>query len=528
MILRRLLTPTIAKKVSFLLAVIALSGIAALGSVYWSLRGSTHDTELIDVAGSQRMLSEQMLAFAQEVRSGHTEDRELLQGATRQFESSLATLERGGTASGVSLPPPPSEVRDEIAGVRRTLAALSGPLRVVATFPVHTELFAEAYRALETGIPRLTGASNAVVKAYELRAEGVRRATLTKLLALASLDVALLLLGLFLTRRYIARPVRLLAEGASRLRAGDFDHRVPAVTKDELATLARAFNDMSERIAALLASEGAARTEAEAAGRALAEQNERLRELDRLKDEFVALVSHELRTPLTSIRGYVDLMLEEGGGPVSEDQRKFLGVVERNADRLLHLVNDLLFVARSESGSLRLDTSEVDLATIGAECVERAQPLATERSIELRLDAAPTFVPGDPLRLAQVLDNLISNGIKFTPEGARVAVAIRQRAGSAVIEVSDTGMGIPSGEQDRLFERFFRTSTATKAAIQGTGLGLTVVKAIVEAHGGQIAFESEEGTGTTFRVELPLVQPVDLERNGRVPSLGVAPAGRSW
>ena len=89
-------------------------------------------------------------------------------------------------------------------------------------------------------------------------------------------------------------------------------------------------------------------------------------------------------------------------------------------------------------------------------------------------------------------------------------------------------MGIPSGEQDRLFERFFRTSTVTKAAIQGTGLGLTVVKAIVEAHGGQIAFESEEGTGTTFRVELPLVQPVDLERNGRVPSLGVAPAGRNW
>src|SRR3990172_6094009 len=196
--LRRLLTPTIAKKVSFLLAVIAVSGIAALGSVYWSLRGSTHDTELVAVAGSQRMLSEQMLAFAQEVRSGHTEDRELLQGATRQFESSLATLERGGKASGVSLPPPPSEVRDEIAGVRRTLAELSGPLRVVATLPVHTELFAEAYRALETGIPRLTGASNAVVKAYELRAEGVRGATLTKLLVLASLHVALPLPGLFL------------------------------------------------------------------------------------------------------------------------------------------------------------------------------------------------------------------------------------------------------------------------------------------------------------------------------------------
>jgi two-component system sensor histidine kinase/response regulator len=245
----------------------------------------------------------------------------------------------------------------------------------------------------------------------------------------------------------------------------------------------------------------------------LEDQNERLRELDRLKDEFVALVSHELRTPLTSIRGYLELVLEEED-PLTDEQRQFLGVVERNAHRLLALVGDLLFLAQIEAGKLSLEVGAVDLAAIAAESVETARPLAEDKGITVTLAAGPlALIAGDRARLAQLLDNLISNGIKFTPAGGRVDVRVRGERGQAVIEVRDTGMGIPSDEQEHLFERFFRTAKATEQAIPGTGLGLAISKAIVQAHGGRITFASSEDSGTTFRVSIPIRQlaPKPLE-----------------
>jgi PAS domain S-box-containing protein len=246
----------------------------------------------------------------------------------------------------------------------------------------------------------------------------------------------------------------------------------------------------------------------------LADQNERLRELDRLKDEFVALVSHELRTPLTSIRGYLELVLEEEAGALTDEQRQFLGVVERNAHRLLALVGDLLFLAQVEAGKLSLELGAVDLSAIAAESVETARPLAEERDITLTLATGPlALIAGDHARLAQLLDNLISNGVKFTPPGGRVDVRVKGQRGKAVIEVRDTGMGIPSEEQHHLFERFFRTAKATEQAIPGTGLGLAISKAIVDAHRGQITVASADGGGTTFRISLPIrqAQPTEEE-----------------
>jgi two-component system, sensor histidine kinase and response regulator len=238
------------------------------------------------------------------------------------------------------------------------------------------------------------------------------------------------------------------------------------------------------------------------------EQNERLRELDRLKDEFVALVSHELRTPLTSIRGYLELVLDGEGGELTEEQRQFLGVVERNADRLLALVGDLLFLAQIEAGKLSLEFGAVDLGAVASESVDAARPLADEKEITLSLAVGPVpLLAGDAARIGQLVDNLVSNALKFTPEGGRVDVRAQARNSSAVIEVRDSGIGIPAEEQERLFERFFRSSNATERQIQGTGLGLAISKAIVEAHGGEIAVSSELGVGTTFRVSLPVHQP---------------------
>jgi signal transduction histidine kinase len=248
-----------------------------------------------------------------------------------------------------------------------------------------------------------------------------------------------------------------------------------------------------------------ARSEAESARRAMAEQNKRLRELDRLKDEFLSLVSHELRTPLTSIRGYLDLVLEGEAGEINPEQRRFLEAVERNSGRLLRLVGDLLFVAQADAGRLSLERGKVDLAELAAHCVEGAAPAATEKSVSLVLLAAPVpALVGDRGRLAQVLDNLVSNALKFTPEGGTVQVRTHADDDHVVLEIEDTGIGIPPEDQSRLFERFFRSAVAEDQAIPGTGLGLAIVKAIVEAHSGEITIDSREGAGTTFRVELPL------------------------
>ena len=246
--------------------------------------------------------------------------------------------------------------------------------------------------------------------------------------------------------------------------------------------------------------------------RELEVRNERLLELDHLKDEFVALVSHELRTPLTSIRGYLELVLDGEAGEVTDEQRQFLGVVERNANRLLDLVGDLLFLAQIEAGKLSLEFGAVDLAAVAAESVETARPLAEEKEITLTLATSPLpLLAGDRARLAQLLDNLVSNAVKFTPQGGRVDVRASSSRENAILEVRDTGMGIPADEQEHVFERFFRTSRATEQAIQGTGLGLAISKAIVHAHGGRITLASSDGEGATFRVTIPIraVQPAE-------------------
>jgi PAS domain S-box-containing protein len=234
-------------------------------------------------------------------------------------------------------------------------------------------------------------------------------------------------------------------------------------------------------------------------------QNDQLRELDRMKDDFVASVSHELRTPLTSIRGYLDLVLDGDAGPLTSDQERYLAVVARNSKRLLALVGDLLVVAQHDSGVLSLDRRPNDLSALASEAVSSAAPIAKERGLALTIvaDQVPEFEL-DRARICQVLDNLISNALKFTGAGGSVEVRVTCDPERAVVEVADTGMGMSDAEQEHLFERFYRTESSATQATPGTGLGLWISKTIVEAHGGEIGVDSATGRGTTFRIELPL------------------------
>jgi signal transduction histidine kinase len=249
-----------------------------------------------------------------------------------------------------------------------------------------------------------------------------------------------------------------------------------------------------------------ARWLAEDTQKLLAERNERLVEADRLKDEFVALISHDLRTPLTSIIGYVELALDPTLSPTLDKERRgYLDVVARNSARLVHLVDDLLFVARLQAGRLILDPAELDLDELVLEAVEAARPWAVQTGLTITYHRnGPVLIEADRGRLMQLLDNLITNALKFTHSGGRVDVRIASSAGGAVLEVNDTGIGLPAGDTERIFERFFRTKTAVIEQIPGTGLGLFIARAIAEAHGGTITAARRPEGGTTFQILLPL------------------------
>jgi signal transduction histidine kinase len=236
-------------------------------------------------------------------------------------------------------------------------------------------------------------------------------------------------------------------------------------------------------------------------------QNERLLELDEMKQSFISMVSHELRTPLTSIVGYLEILREGEGGELTEDQAHFLEVMDRNATRLQKLVDDILTISRADSDRLKLDLGPVDVAQLVRRAVESAGPVARDKGLELAArpeDELPE-VSGDRRLLAQLLDNLVSNAVKYTPGGGSVTVGAARDGEGVAVEVVDTGTGIPEDEIPRLFDRFFRASTAGDAP--GTGLGLPIAKAIVEAHGGAMGVESEVGVGSTFRFVLPLAPP---------------------
>ena len=226
----------------------------------------------------------------------------------------------------------------------------------------------------------------------------------------------------------------------------------------------------------------------------------------RVKDEFVASVSHEFRTPLTSIRGYVDLLLEDDD--LTPDARQMLEVVARNSERLGRLVADLLHTAQIDGGPMRVVRSQGDLAAVVRDAAAAAAPAAAASGVKLATDLPDSLdMLIDRDRMRQVADNLISNAVKYTPRGGKVRIVLTVDGGRAELCVEDTGVGIEARDRDHLFTRFFRTRHAEEQSIQGVGLGLSIAKSIVESHGGRIEVDSEVGRGSVFRVRLPLGVP---------------------
>jgi len=227
------------------------------------------------------------------------------------------------------------------------------------------------------------------------------------------------------------------------------------------------------------------------------------KELERMRDAFVATVSHELRTPLTSISGFLE-MLQDEQHLLGENGRMYLDVIRRSAERLHQLVEDLLLVAQIEAQRVEIRKEPVDLVEVARQSVESVRAWAGEKGVRLELQADhPPLTSGDTRRLGQIVDNLLSNAVKFSREGGYVSVQIGGDRETVKLVVSDTGIGIPTEEQGHVFSRFYRASTANELAVPGTGLGLAITRALVDQHGGTISLESRQGEGTKVTVTLP-------------------------
>jgi len=287
--------------------------------------------------------------------------------------------------------------------------------------------------------------------------------------------------------RAVARPIRLAAGASRRVAAGDFSGRLPTGGPGEVGQLEHSFNVMAASL--------------EQSRNDLEEQNRRLVESERLKSELVSNVSHELRTPLASVLGFSDLLLKRD--LPEDDRRRYLEVIRTEAGRLATLLNDLLDLQRIERGALELVREPFDLNELlrVQTTLYSAQSALHELSFRPGRDAL--VVQGDRDRLAQVLGNLLSNAIKYSPDGGDVEVRSAHVDGEAWVWIRDYGLGVPLDHQERLFTKFFRGEAGRKRGIAGTGLGLVLARQIVEAHGGVIGFESEEGRGSTFWIRIP-------------------------
>ncbi len=289
----------------------------------------------------------------------------------------------------------------------------------------------------------------------------------------ASVFVAVLV-SAFVTRR-IAAPLRALVAASRHVAAGDYSHRIEYSSSDEIAQLVNSFNTMSA---------------------ALAQQ-------ERLRHEFVTNVAHELRTPLTGLRAYLEGM-QDGVVPVDS---KSLGLALSELERITRLVEDLQELSRIEEGALQIHREPVAIENLLQTAVERFGPAFQDKGVHLslKIDGRLPHVLADSHRILQVLDNLLSNALRATPAGGSVVVSAIRNGPCVVVTVQDTGEGIPPDELDRLFQRFYRVDRSRTRSTGGSGVGLTIAKHLVEAHGGRIWAESKgRGHGASFHFTLPV------------------------
>jgi len=337
----------------------------------------------------------------------------------------------------------------------------------------------------------------------------VEQSRWTAILASFTAAVFSLMSGVLLLRSF-KKPIEALMKGTDEIASGNLDYRISLDTRDEFAYLASHFNQMARELEFQQDKlrEGREILEKRVAERTLELNllNEELKRMDNARREFLADISHELRTPITVIRGEAEVTLR-GQDRDAEEYKDALQRIVELAMQLGKYVNDLLFLARADTANLQFEWNKVDLAELVTSSVEDFQVMAEEYAISVALDApdGPLLVRGDKQRLRQVLFILGENACRYSRPHGHIGVTLWREGKQACFSLTDQGIGIPTQDLERIFERHFRSDNAQHSRDDGSGLGLPMAKSILQAHGGQIAVSSIENSGSTFTVTLPLL-----------------------
>jgi len=526
---------SVAWKIGGVVGIMLGLAVLTVAGTYVMVQQQHADARVINIAGRQRMLSQHIVKHAYEVSMGNESSRRPLAESAGLFDSSLRALRDGDPA--LRLPPAPASVRPQLAKVAVLWKEFYAQVRVVEQSRPDDVSFQRALEFIRANNEKLLSESDFAVSLFEEAENRKVTALLRFLYLLLLLDILAFVSVFLLLRQLVLIPLYEIRRGLSMLAQGNLGHRLQLQTGDELQEVAEEVNAMADRLQELYAT--LERRVAERT-RELTRANRELRRLDQVRAALLANVSHELKTPLIPISSLSQLMLSGRAGPLTDEQRDYLRAMIRSTERLQRFSDQLLGTIRRDQGREAFHPTRVDLCEVLRESADTVTRTIEAKNLrfDLRLPDEPLWVHGDSSMLRQVFDNLLSNAAKFTPAGGQVTLAAWRGEGgpnanlqlsvandqlstsdaapgselqgpkakianpkSVVVEVRDTGIGIPEEEQARIFERFYQA--AGSSYVGGTGLGLAIVKELVELHGGSVAVRSTFGEGSTFVVVLP-------------------------
>jgi signal transduction histidine kinase len=477
---------------SALLAVLVAGAFAVLVVTLSDLRATTNAANRSkDITSATLVLEQDLLQLDASLRGFvNTGDRRFLtawKDVRADLPASTAALVQSAEGGGQE-----ARARRLVNAVREYEIDYAVPIIGIAEFsppaarsPVALGEGRRRLDALRRQVTQMLTTENALASTRVTSAtDQANRAILVGIAALGISVLLVLLFGVELSRA-VAHPVRRVSEAAKTVAGGDLSVRLPEKGPAEVHDLSAAFNEMSASL--------------ERSKQELEQQNNQLRESERLRSELIGVISHEVRTPLACVLGYASLLQTR---PVDEEtRRRYLSIISDEARRLEALVSELVDVKRIEEGRLELEMETFDLHALLAEQVRTFQDRSERHTIELQQASHAIAVRADRGRMAQVIANLLGNSIKYSPDGGLVEVEVAKRMGNVRVSVRDEGVGIPETARSRIFTKFFR-GEAGAGGIGGMGLGLALSREIVEAHGGRMGFLSEVGRGSVFWFEL--------------------------
>ncbi|MFQ5970308.1 MAG: sensor histidine kinase [Nitrososphaerales archaeon] len=451
--------------------------------------------EHVAVSKVMETLTPRLLTFTLEVtgqsaeRFGALEQADLASELSRlvtRFSSYLEIMLEGGVSdiTGDYLRPLPVELQGDWREVKETWTPLKENLLVVSNEGIRTEPFQNSLDFLESNMDPLIGLHLELVSL--LRADNASKNSFAnQIFYVLTVSSGSVFVSVAIVIRRSLSPISKMMDASRRIQKGEYGIQVGHRSEDEVGSLVKSFNLLSS---------------------AMKEKIERSKEIDKAKDEFLAMITHELKTPLVPIQGYSELLLDGTLGQLTHEQNEKIRIINESSLSLTQLIQDLLDVRRLELHQLNFRKVDVNAEEVISTAIQTMKPGAEKADAKLVPQVQkPIEVVCDPARIVQVVTNLIKNSIRYVPpqEGI-IEVAVKQNGNEALFSVKDNGIGIPKNMQEGLFKKFYQVDTSVRRKSEGSGLGLAICKGIVEAHGGKMYVESDAGKGATFYFTLPL------------------------